>query len=282
MKEILNQKKYNVSEGIRIVYQNGLSGSGIISRCLISAFCEKYQLPIMNSPSSARAIVWNKYNFSILLGALGVPVPQTWLYDAHKGWVGDEHPHLGQLVIAKLNYEALAFGIDEHSTFEYEKSADFRLKAQSISLDQPIIVQEFIPGQEIYITVIKSDKIFLSKPVLLSIEGKMLDGFDYLTFNKNRGNFAVEFEEFRPKNRHISDRMLDVAGRAFELIGLSGLGRFDFRLTNTGRFFLFDVAEVPSLSEYHATSRSLVASGLSNNDIIPTILSCNLIEKGLI
>jgi D-alanine-D-alanine ligase len=282
VQRLMCEGKDSIPEKIRIVYQNGLSVSGIQSRCFISTFCEQSGIPIMNSPSSARAIVWNKFNYSMMLDAAGVPVPQTWLFDPVKGWVGGRCPEPGQLVISKSNHEALALGVEEASMFSYEPGMDRRLLEQSTSLDQSIAVQEFIPGEEVYVTVLEADRVLVAKPVVLEVNGRKIDDFGFLTYSNNRGSEALRFINFTPSQPAITKRIMDVAARAFEIIGLSGLGRLDFRLTKTGKFYLFDAAEVPSLSDYHATSTSLVASGIDVADVIPVVLACNMKMKHLI
>lgn len=269
---------------IYLVYEIGVAGFGAAHRALVPTFCARYGLLSMNSAAAARAISWHKAHATAVLAHHGIPTPRTWTYTAQAGWTGGRRPPSGRKVIAKSTYSAMAVGVDHRSVFHYDDTADERLAAIERDLGEPVTVQDFVPGEEVYLTVLEAGALLALPPVVLRFRDGTPTRDAALTFDRNLGDGAISFEPLRlePKLEGCRTRMVEAAAATFRLLEFAIVGRFDFRLTETGDIYLFDIAETPSFSDYHATARAFAPLGFAHAEIPALVLALNLHRAGLL
>lgn len=267
-----------------LAYEIGLSGFGAAERTLVPTFCRRYGLHSMNSAGSARVLAWHKGHSAAILAHHGVPVPRTWVFSTETGWINDGRPPPGRKVVAKSTYSAMAVGVSDRSVFFYEEREDERLAAIEREMGEPVTVQDFVPGEEIYLTLLETEALMALPPVALSLRDGTSLRDTALTFERNQGDRMLAFTPFSFDEERCGcrARMIGAAATAFRILEFAVIGRFDFRLTETGDLFLFDIAETPSLSDYHATARSCVALGLDYGEIPGVLVALNLMRYGLV
>jgi D-alanine-D-alanine ligase len=182
------------------VYTAASGGKGPGRKALIPSFCSLNGLPITSSNAYVVSLCRHKYHFTQLLHQHGLPVPSTWLFSKHYGWLLNRRPPTGTELLAKPSYESASIGIDHASQFPY--SDDSILTSLSEKFDQPITVQQFIKGYEVEVpVVIKNGKVLALQPIGLSLNGEKLLGDKFLTYDivYNDGYHFYEFNELGDK-----------------------------------------------------------------------------------
>lgn len=265
------RKKYE------FVYQAGVSKGGSAQRCLIPTFCSHFGLKAMNSDASSRALIWHKYIGGKVLEHFEINTPKSYLYHPKKGWKMGETPAEGMKVIAKSTYEAYAVGVDDESVFNFSYLMEEKLADMSRSLGQPITVQEFIPGEEVYIPVLELDQPLALPPQRLCISGIPVTDNKILKFMDNV-NKSTSFSSYEPYDTELTNKLKNIAVKAFHALHQSGISRVDVRVTDQGKVYIIDQAEVPSLSRHHAFNKGFLEAGGAESQLVPMIIASNIIN----
>jgi D-alanine-D-alanine ligase len=263
-----------------IVYSTAQRPFGAGRTALIPALCRLYGIHFCNSDPQAAALSRHKYQIQKLLEVHWVPTPRTWLYRGSDGWLGGDRPRNGDKVIIKATYEAASIGIDEHAIRTVDDGIETFLTERASIFEQPLTVQEFIPGYEAEVPVLEA-----SKPQALGVAGIKLDGRSCL------GNGVLlydivdkdeyEFFDFTSVDPALSTRMKDIAVNVFKIVGLSGLGRVDFRIDREGRPFVTDVTDNPHLTRHSACASVGQWLGLTYAQTLAAMIGANARRIGL-
>jgi D-alanine-D-alanine ligase len=150
--------------------------------------------------------------------------------------------------------------------------------------DQPALVEEFIRGRELGVSVLGNEK-----PQVLPIEE--MDFSDLP--DKSRAIISFEskwdplHEEFHraklvcPANlpRSVQRRARDVALRAYQVMGCRDYARIDMRLDGRNRLYVLEVNPNPDLTEGVAFMASAQAAGMSFSETLVTIVESALKRK---
>jgi len=270
----------NPSNKLNLLYQAGVSIGGPAHRALIPTFCSHFQIHSMNSDAASRTVIWHKLFHGKLLESSNLSVPKTFLYDSQKGWHLNMSPPIGLKVIAKSTYEAYAVGVDDNSVFHYSPEHDSDLKKKSIQLGQPVTIQEFISGNEVYIPVLELDAPVSLFPQQLKIDDNLVRGDKILQFQENVAK-QYSFEPYQNSNSQFIERLKTIAQDAFTALQQSVISRVDVRITNEGNVYIIDQAEVPSLSRDHAVNQAFRHCGGHDDQLIPVLIGLNLMKIGI-
>ena len=144
------------------------------------------------------------------------------------------------------------------------KIKDVEAKCQEILIAtglRDVIVQEFIDGPEVYTPVFRLGADFLVFcPVQIFIEDDAWSEGKPIGLNLNRRHKHT-FRRLPDEN--LETEIASLAARAMDELEIDILSRMDFRIDDIGTPRLFDMAEVPGLSENHAVGQSLSFAGAS-------------------
>ena len=96
-----------------------------------------------------------------------------------------------------------------------------------------------------------------------SVVGEILPGSDFSDYNDKYINHTIQFTIPSKLPAETSDRLRDIALRAYRLLDLSGLARVDFFLdTASGQFYLNEVNTLPGFTSQSLYPKLWRASGL--------------------
>ncbi|MGJ8573449.1 MAG: hypothetical protein ACSHXI_22435 [Hoeflea sp.] len=231
-------------------------------RCLTPIICALRSITCTNSGVMGRALGWNKFLSTRILEASGIPTPQSWHFKKHLGWKGNEAPADGQDLIIKNNTEAWGLGVSADPIIrgsilaEVETEIERILKATGLT---ELIVQEFVYGPEIYAPVFRLwGDFFVFDPVEIYIQDNDWSQGNAIGIDLNR---RQKHAFRRMPDKELAKEISRFAARAMEELEIDILSRMDFRVDQTGTPKLFDMAEVPGLSEDHAIGQSLKSCG---------------------
>jgi D-alanine-D-alanine ligase len=227
------------------------------------------------------SLALRKEKVKAILRGCGVPVPRG-------GLVGsvDECSTLEIAfpAIVKPAREDASVGICSASVVRDQEGLAQRVAHVLANYRQPALVEEFIEGREIYVSILdrvgQEPQVFpffeidfsdmpADRPKIVSFEGKWVeDSVEY------KGTRPVRCEKLPPELRAT---VRNTALAAFRAVGLRDYARMDFRLSTQGTPYVIDVNPNCDLSDLAGGySRAAKAAGLSYKELILRIVELAL------
>lgn len=251
-----------------LIYTLARNGLGDNKKTIIPSFCELVGLRYTTSSSLSCALARNKYYFSSLFNTHNVPVPKSWLYTENKTWFNGT-PETGTKVIYKPASESASQGISESRIVEFSTEQNANLLSVSH------IVQEYVDGFECEVPIFKvRDTVYVLPPIGIDLEGKSI--LDEDASEHNQYGFYQLDKHFPSKT---IDTIQNAAERAFRLLQMDVYGRIDFRITQNGEPFIFDVSTTPYTTKHSSFACAFDLLGFEYCDIYRAIISASLMRK---
>jgi len=190
-------------------------------------------------------------------------------------------------IMVKPAREDASVGICSASVTHNQDALEQRVAYVLENYRQPALVEEFIEGREIYVSILErvDDEPMVfpffeidfsdmprDRPNIVSFEGKWIeDSVEY------KGTRPVRCEGLSTELRtHIAKTALS----AFRAVGLRDYGRMDFRLSQAGVPYIIDVNPNCDLSDLAGGySRAAKAAGLSYKELILRIVDLALTRQ---
>lgn len=255
------------------LYTTGHSGKNRARKSLSSLFCDIVDFNTLNSPAYTDAINRHKYHQYLIIKDAGLPQPKSWFYCVKNGWISGK-PSLGTEVIVKPIGESSSHGLDKNSKFEYKEDKDKYIIDKSRTLNQSLIIQEFIYGEEVEVGVINSKNKIALPPTILSKQEKIIidSWLDYETI-------AAEKYYFKPASTLSSDIVSvtqEVALRTANILEHEGISRIDMRIDPKRGPLIIDVSTTPHLIGHSSIKFAFNILGLTESDIVSCLLATGL------
>lgn len=234
-------------------------------KSLIPVFCEMNDIIHTNSNGFASSFAREKYYWGLCLKNY-FTTPECWVYDNKIGWLQGS-PNVGVKVIAKLTNQASSIGLDStDSVFEYSNNKDKYISNLSKKYCEPVMVQEFICGQEAEVPIFyDGNDCFALPPAGIIIDGtdKLYDKF--LDYDK-RGNQGFSRFDFSAKYPNTSEYIQSNAVNIAKFMDLQGICRIDYRIDESGKCFVTDINCNPHLTATSCICKSLGYLGFKDYD----------------
>ena len=236
-------------------------------RSLVRSHLEAHGIAVVGSDAQACALADDKAAAKSRLGAAGIPTPPGILVasgiESLPDWLAPpcilkpafEHMSRG-LVLARSRDEAAA-----------------RLGDLLSRLEQPILVETFIPGREFAVSVVDGPG---GLEVLPPLEWKTGDGKDGVLTEEFKlqvvqpGSHDVVRAELAP-GELLELEALSLA--AFRALGLRDYARFDVRRSPEGTFFFMEANITPSMEPEEALTLSARWAGMEFTALLERILA---------
>ena len=170
-----------------------------------------------------------------------------------------------KLIKKKLKFPVVIKPTNEGSSvnvFICSKNNFFR-KIKLLKDYKKIIIEEFIPGQEIQAAIIGSKKL---GAIELRPKRKF---YDY----EAKYNLKAKTEHIIPANltKNNYDKLMNISLKAHKLIGCSGVTRSDFKFYN-GKFYLLEINTQPGMTNLSLVPEIANFRGISFIKLIELIL----------
>ncbi len=225
------------------------------------ALLESLKIPFVGSGSRGLILSRHKNLAKRKVKNLGVNAPEEW----------SSKPKAFP-VIVKSSSEDASLGLHQNCVCYSEaelKSALLRAKKKQLPFP---MVEQFVSGREIYVSVIegKGRKVFT--PWELRLPNDSAIASNKVKWNRN----------YRIKNKITSGPMSNVdpqlmrqlekqSWKIFKALGLKGYGRIDFRLSSSGHLFFLEANANPNLDPTEDFARSARNSGLKFDKLIEVL-----------
>lgn len=223
----------------RLVYTTAEGGSGSGRRALIPALCNLLALPFLNSGAHASTLARHKFHASAVLRRVGVRVPETWQFEAGR-WTGGLAPKRGARVILKPMWESMCIGVGDDSVCVVDQAFAELMAEREARFNQPVLVQEFVSGEEVGVPVVRVGTTHALPPVAF----RQADGERFGDRPKTFADEILLHNVSLIPHPH-SEALADAAVLAYDALGMRGAARIDFRVDADGRGWVFDTNESP-------------------------------------
>lgn len=171
-------------------------------------------------------------------------------------------------------------GISQSSFVKNEKEALARVKFIHNSLDADAIIEEFIDGREVYVSILGNENLKVFPPRELFFKQKSEDEPKFATYKSKwdqayrkkwgiDSGWAAEFPE--PMQKKLNE----VCKKIYRLLGIQGFGRIDLRIKGEDIYFI-EANPNPSIGKREDYALSANKAGVDYEDLIAKIVSLSL------
>jgi D-alanine-D-alanine ligase len=258
----------------KLVFNLAQTGTGPARKSLVPCFSNLHRLPYCNSDGHVVALLRHKYHATSVLRDHGIPVPRTWLFQENGDWLDGIRPPPGLKVIVKPSYEAACIGLSRDCVRISDGSLDIFVRNRAEILRQPLTIQEFIPGYEIDVPVYFIPEAFAPMAVGIAVGGIRKLGDDFLDYG-TLDSRSYDFFPFSEVSASINDAVCRSAERAARILGIKGYGRIDFRVNESGSFYLIDMQTMPDIYSQSSVHYALTSLIVEPADVYSALIAIN-------
>lgn len=192
----------------------------------------------------------------------GVPVPRN----ASRG--------PGYPLIVKPRFGDASEQIGKRSVVRNPHELRARVRAVGRALKQPVLCEEFIAGNDLYVGLLGNGPRVLP-PVELVVRSRRRGAPQLATYRlKNNPRYRAKWRAHYRLARLDDATMKQLAAasrRIFHALKLRDYARLDFRLTEDGRFYFIEANPNPDLDPY-ALNRNGCFAGVPYDRLLPAIV----------
>lgn len=252
------------------VFFNNAFGIGSISKSEVdlAEILEETGVPFTGSGSKAIALTTDKTATKKVVAAVGVPVP------------GNSKTNF-PLIVKPAN-EDCSLGINEKAVVKNKKELEEQIKFLEKTYSEPVLVEEYIDGRELNVSVIGAGKNAEVLPI-----SEIIFGPSY----KNKPkvvDFAAKWEEKTDSFKEtvgvcpaklpadVENYVKEVALKSFLATGCKNITRVDIRLSKDNIPYVLEVNANPGIGPDDGSTRSARAAGLSYPQFLEKIIQVAL------
>ncbi|MBR0090886.1 MAG: ATP-grasp domain-containing protein [Lachnospiraceae bacterium] len=279
---------YKLNERIR----TGTTGCDIVLVCdegiasrnreaIVPALLELNKIPYIGSDAYCMGLSQNKYHTKLVAQALGIRFPKG-IYleyaaspdmDTVRRMLSEQG--LEYPLIVKPNEEGYSMGV---FLVRNDGELQHALQSDFDNYHEPVLVEEFIGGKELYVPMIGTGEDAYALTVgavvaedggdveIYSVEDKCLDWSHYE---------AVQLEE------SVMKQMIDDSLKLYRHMACRDFGRCDFRLTKDGEPVMIEITPRPGLTEDGPFESCAKAVGKTYDSVLREIIESAAKRYGL-
>jgi len=185
--------------------------------------------------------------------------------------------HLKMPLIVKPLCEEASRGISRASIVGNKDSLAERIRFIHEKMDMDVIVEEYIEGRELYISVIGSKKIKVLPPIEIKFTKVPKNDVRIASYMAKwhrgyRKKWGIKnvFTGRMPKD--LSKKIIDTCKRAYRALDIQGYARFDIRVTPEGKVYILEANANPCLARYEDFGQAAEKAGISYKELIQKIV----------
>lgn len=169
-------------------------------------------------------------------------------------------------------------GISQFSYVENEKDALARVKFVHERLGVDAIIEEFIDGREIYVSILGNEKLAVFPPRELFFKQVPDDEPKFATFRSKwdpeyRKKWGIDTSWASAMSEPAQKKLTDVCKKIYRLLNIQGYGRIDLRIKDNGEIYFIEANPNPSIGKNEDYALSANKGGLEYDDLIAKIVS---------
>lgn len=264
---------------------NLVEGLGGSDRMMAAAtlLYESLSIPYTGCPTQSIVATNEKLQAKQRMLEVGLPTPPAWYVASGELIAVAADEDRANLVwpcriITKASGEHASIGMDDDAVVWAESEADIRwlIERWEERLGKPCMAELFIEGREFNISVLNGKALPVAE-ILFE---------DWPQDKPKIVNFAAKWHEDSPEyagtprtfeltsvSPEIQEQLLRVSERCWEVFGLRGAARVDWRVDEQGRAWILEVNANPCLNPDGGFCAACQQSGLSFDQMIGSIVA---------
>lgn len=262
---------------------------GIASRnreAIVPALLELNKIPYVGSDAYGMGLSQNKYHTKLVAEALGIRCPNGIYLDYNENPEIDKETVMKMLAEKKLDFPLIVKPNEEGYSMGVFKVSDPDELLDAIRTDfknykEPVLVEEFIDGKELFVPMIGSGKDTYTLPV-----GRVVaeDGSDVEIYSVEDKCYDWSHYESceNELDKKIVERMKADSLKLYRHMDCKDFGRCDYRLDKNGDPVMIEITPRPGLTEGGPFESCAKAAGKSYDIILKEIIDCAAKRYGLI
>ncbi len=234
------------------------------------------RIPFVGADGLCLGLTLDKTLTKKVLIAESIPTPRfVELTDAEETW----RVELTYPLIAKLRYEGSSKGLNDSSLVNNPEELRRQVQWLVDTYHEPVLVEEFIEGQEFTVGIIGNDPPDVQPVVQIRLDGITDLGRKFFTFAylRNGSDYVCP----APIPEPLRDQLQQLALRTYKAVECRDFGRVDFRVDRSGHPYALEINPLPSLSTEDVFMYVAKSRGLAYDTIINHILDAALVRYHL-
>ncbi|MFA6612497.1 MAG: ATP-grasp domain-containing protein [Dehalococcoidales bacterium] len=238
----------------------------------VPSVLEMCDIPYTGSPPQCLSVCLDKPLTKHLLKASGILTPGWMVINNRDGLERIDWESVTFPLVIKPAHEGSSIGIHDCSLVHDSREARSNCAACLAGYNQPVMLEEFISGEEVTVGVVGSVSpevlgIMAIKPryqtreFMYSIEVKR----DYVN--------QVDYECPARLPKSVLEEISRTSLRIFALLGCRDMARIDFRIDSSGRPHFIEINPLPGLGNHSDLVIMAGLLGISHQSLLQKILS---------
>ena len=188
---------------------------------------------------------------------------------------------IGFPLIVKSLVEESSMGISKASIVRDDDALTTRVQFMHERVGTDAIVEEFIPGREIYVAVLGNDRLIALPPRELIVD-ELEPGEDLIATESLKHNIhyqkkhGVRISDARKLPDGVEATLQRASKRIYRMLSLEGYARIDYRLSEDGKLYFLEANPNPELANYEELASAAEKAGMSYQDLIQRLLNLGL------
>ena len=171
-------------------------------------------------------------------------------------------------------------GISLGSYVENEKQAQARIEFIHEKHNADAIIEEFIDGREVYVSILGNDKLVAFPPRELFFKSMSDDEPKFATFNSKwnqsyRKKWGIDSGWAKDMPVSLQKKIFKECKKIYRVLGMQGFGRIDLRIIGEDVYFI-EANPNPSIAKKEDYALSASRAGVQYEDLIAKIVSLSL------
>ncbi|HEX3528061.1 MAG TPA: hypothetical protein VH988_13440 [Thermoanaerobaculia bacterium] len=228
---------------IDFVFNEAKGLFGIDRKMAVPALCRIYRLPYLGSDAYTVTLARNKWHTLAVAAMCGILVPESALFESEKD------PSIGGWslfpAIVKPNFESASIGITDASIVRNTEQLLQQVQRTTSVYQQPALVQQFIMGTEIQVSLVGTRSPIVLPVVEIRTEEFSREGYSFI---RNQDWIDDQVDIIPYDREDIGKEAGRLARIIYQHLGIHDYGRVDFRIDLSGRLFFIEAATHPHLT----------------------------------
>jgi D-alanine-D-alanine ligase len=247
----------------------------------IAGLLDLHGVPYTGSPPFALSLCQRKGLAKQILLANGVPTPRFRLLTEPR--IPKRHGLHYPLIVKPAREDASA-GVGKESVVTDHVQLMNRLEYIFHEFSPPILVEEFIEGKELHVSVWDNDPPEVLPPIEFDFSDLPPDYPQIISYEAKWDPLVEVYHQVftvcpAPLSKRALKRVEEVSVRAYELTGCRDYARLDIRLAKYNRPYVLEVNPNPDLTEAVSFMESAEKAGYSFSEALAEIVQMALSRK---
>lgn len=231
----------------------------------VPAFCENSKIKYFNPDPYVQVLCQDKFMTEKFAENFGIKVPKSLLVFDHS-YTKEILTNFEYPIIIKPNYESESIGITQDSIVENMEQADTVLQ-QLLEEFDGILVEEYIEGKEIAITIVENgNELFFEEVELVFPKSDEIKYQAYTSEIKQRIEIEIK------KSCYLSDIDIISLKQLYKNLSPNKLIRVDGRIKNS-EFYLIEINANPGLYPKSVVPKTFNVNGYTYDEMIQTLFT---------